>query len=213
MAGHTFSRSIRDYFICHAAFAKLIFNRVKLEENENMYSSEGLQKVGQENVKEFLSDPIMKKIEEKFVAAIEKLEKNVSTSQLWLLYFKLICLVLRYIDAERSGNFYLYLEIMLLMIPIFFASGHHLYAKASLLYVQQMLKLREIVDPLEYDKFCKQGFFTIRRSNRFWCGVWSDMTIEQVLMRAMKCMGGLTHGRGLTDSVIAKWILSRVAVL
>ena len=39
------------------------------------------------------------------------------------------------------------------------------------------------------------------------------MTIEQVLMRDMKCMGGLTHGRGLTDSVIAKWILSRVAVV
>ena len=70
-----------------------------------MYLSEGLQKVGEENIEEFLSDRIMKKIEEKFVAAIEKLEKNGPTSELWLLYFKLICLMLRYIDAERSGNF------------------------------------------------------------------------------------------------------------
>ena len=100
----------------------------------------------EENVEEFLSDPIMKKIEEKFVAAIEKLEKNGPTSQLWLLYFNLICLVLRYIDSERSGNFDLHLEIVLLMIPIFFASGHHLYAKACLLYVQQMLKLREMME-------------------------------------------------------------------
>lgn len=69
------------------------------------------------------------------------------------------------------------------------------------------------MDIVEYDKFCKQGFFTVRRSNRFWCGVWSDMTIEQVLMHAIKCSGGLTHGRGLTDNVIANWILSRAAVL
>jgi len=29
------------------------------------------------------------------------------------------------------------------------------------------------------------------------------MTIEQTLMRMMKCVGGLTHGRGITDSVLA----------
>ena len=39
------------------------------------------------------------------------------------------------------------------------------------------------------------------------------MTIEQVLMRAMKCTGGLTHGRGITESLIGKWVLSRVAIL
>ena len=139
MVGAVYVHVLRT--LCHAALAKLIFDKVELEENEKVYLSKGLQKVGEENVEEFLSDPIMKKIEEKFVAAIEKLGKNGLTSQLWLLNFKLICLVLRYIDAERSGNFDLHLEIVLLMIPIFFASGHHLYAKACLLYVQQMLKL------------------------------------------------------------------------
>ena len=76
-----------------------------------------------------------------------------------------------------------------------------------------MVNLKESMDIVEYDKFCKQGFHTIRRSNRFWCGLWSDMTIEQVLMRSMKCAGGLTHGRGLTENVIGKWVLSRAAAL
>ena len=34
------------------------------------------------------------------------------------------------------------------------------------------------------------------------------MTIEQVLMRSMKTSGGLTRGRGLTDSVLSRWILA-----
>ena len=49
-------------------------------------------------------------------------------------------------------------------------------------------------------------FFTIWRSDRFWSGVWSDMTIEQVLMCAMKVSGGLTQGRGITESTLAKWV-------
>jgi len=32
------------------------------------------------------------------------------------------------------------------------------------------------------------------------------MTIEQILMRAMKTSGGLTRGRGLSDSTVARWL-------
>lgn len=48
---------------------------------------------------------------------------------------------------------------------------------------------------LEYEKFTEKSYFTVRRSDKFWCGVWTDMCIEQVLMRSMKIKGGLTHGR------------------
>jgi hypothetical protein len=34
------------------------------------------------------------------------------------------------------------------------------------------------------------------------------MTIEQTLMRSMKCAGGLTQGRGITDSTLARWIMA-----
>ena len=31
-----------------------------------------------------------------------------------------------------------------------------------------------------YEQFSRHGFHTIRRSNKFWRGLWSDLIIEQV---------------------------------
>lgn len=213
LTGHAFSRAVRGHLLVQAALATIIFKQVQLTDNEKAQLNETLEKVGEENFENLISDPFLTDVTSKFVSVFNNLENNGPTSQLWVQYFKLICLLQKFIDAERSGNFNLHIEMVQQMIPFFFASGHHLYAKACLLYVQQMLNLRNIMDVIEYDKFCNQGFNTIRRSNRFWCGIWSDMTIEQVLMRAIKCTGGLTHGRGLTENVIGKWISSRVAVL
>lgn len=78
------------------------------------------------------------------------------------------------------------------------------------MYLQDMLRLEERMDPLEFQLYTKSGYFTIRRTKKFWCGVWSDMTIEQVLMRSMKSYGGLTRGRGMTDSVLTRWTLGMV---
>ncbi|KAK4873709.1 hypothetical protein RN001_013069 [Aquatica leii] len=58
------------------------------------------------------------------------------------------------------------------------------------------------MDPVEYNKFTSEGYFTIRRTRKFWSGIWSDMTIEQTLMKTMKSSGGLTRGRGITDTNI-----------
>ena len=37
------------------------------------------------------------------------------------------------------------------------------------------------------------------------------MTIEQVLMHSLKTTGGLTRGRGISPSIIAKWVHSMPA--
>lgn len=58
---------------------------------------------------------------------------------------------------------------------------------------------------MNFVKCVQMGYFTIRRSSKFWCGTWSDMVIEQTLMRLMKSSGGLTRGRGITPSVLIKW--------
>lgn len=63
---------------------------------------------------------------------------------------------------------------------------------------------KERMDPKEWSMFTK-GAFTIRRSEKFWSGLWSDLIIEQVLMRSMKSQGGLTHGRGISSSVLSRW--------
>ena len=71
-----------------------------------------------------------------------------------------------------------------------------------------MNSLETVMSPREYEKFTSQGFFTIRRKTKFWSGTWSDMIIEQVLMRQMKSGGGLTRGRGVADEVVARWLHS-----
>ncbi|XP_025836330.1 uncharacterized protein LOC108737016 isoform X1 [Agrilus planipennis] len=76
-----------------------------------------------------------------------------------------------------------------------------------------MMKLRSTSDVKTYDEFVNQGYFTIRRSSKFWSGVWSDVAIEQVLMRGMKCMGGLTRGRGVSESTVTKWIACAILLL
>jgi len=128
-------------------------------------------------------------------------------------YWEMVSTVKDFIRAERSGNWDLHLTSVKRMIPYFHASGHFLYAKSAHLYLQDMRKLKQTInDEHEFERFTYEGFFTIRRSHKFWCGVWSDMTIEQFLMRAIT-QGGLTHGRGWSESVLSKFILTMIILV
>ena len=60
----------------------------------------------------------------------------------------------------------------------------------------------------EYKQFTEEGYFNIRWSNRFCNGISSDQTIEQFLMRLLNTSGGITRGRGITDSTLARWVHS-----
>ncbi|KAF0717775.1 Uncharacterized protein FWK35_00027380 [Aphis craccivora] len=51
----------------------------------------------------------------------------------------------------------------------------------------------------------------MRRSDRFWSGMWSDMTIETTLMRLFKSRGGITGGKGVSHSVLTKWLVGMSA--
>lgn len=123
----------------------------------------------------------------------------------------MVNIVKRFIEAERVGYWKLHLQCVKNMLPYFHASGHYLYAKSSHLYLQDMIELEYKMNIYEYDKFANSGFFTIRRSEKLWSGIFSDQTIEQALLKAMKSSGGLTHGR-ISDSVLAKWILSTLTL-
>lgn len=59
----------------------------------------------------------------------------------------------------------------------------------------------------KFDNFYKVvTYFTTSRLNSSRSGNWSNMTIELSLKRAMKIHGELTIGRGITVSVLAKWV-------
>lgn len=56
------------------------------------------------------------------------------------------------------------------------------------------------------EKFVTKGYFTVKKSEKFWSGVWTDLTIEQDCIRLLKTKGGLIRGGGITESTLASWI-------
>ncbi len=84
------------------------------------------------------------------------------------------------------------------MLPYFAASGHTLYAKPAYIYLQSMLELSQ-THPDVHHSFTN-GYHVVRRSDRFWAGISTDLAIEQVLMRSIKTHGGLTRGKGMSET-------------
>ena len=91
-------------------------------------------------------------------------------------------------------------------LPYFAAAGHNLYTKSAYLYLQKMTELKED-HPHVYKNFM-EGSHVIRRTDRYWAGLSSDLIIKQVLMRSLKTSGGLNDGRGMTENQSLVWLLS-----
>ncbi|CAH3116456.1 unnamed protein product [Porites lobata] len=164
--------------------------------------------VGDIGIAEIYSDSLLDTAKER--VDIKKKElANHPTARLWLQYMDMVALVRQFIEAKRTGNWELHRQSLRDMLPFHAAAGHNLYAKSVYIYLQQMLELNsKHADVLE---LFKKGFHVIRRSDRFWAGLSSDLVIEQVLMRSVKSSGGLTHGRGMAESQRAQWLLSMPA--
>ena len=104
------------------------------------------------------------------------------------------------------GIWALHIQAMYDMMPYLAASGHNLDTKCILVYLQQMHKLHE-THP-EVSRHFDQGFHVVRRSDRFCVELSPDLVIEQVLMRSMKASGGLTRGRGMTETQRLVWLMA-----
>ncbi|XP_043285283.1 uncharacterized protein [Venturia canescens] len=209
LAGHAYSRAVRAHTLSLCALAQIILSFTDFSEQDILKLTALLQNPHTvlESIKK---DSQFNNIKNNFIATVEKLSKNSGTAKLWTQYFHMVTLVKMFIEAERSGNWQLHLETVQKILPYFHSSGHHLYAKSAHLYLQNMYNLSEKMDKAEYEQFV-EGCFTIRRTDKFWSGIWSDMTIEQFLMRSMKDIGGPT--RSLSDSVLSKWVLTTPALV
>ena len=210
--GHAYSRAIRGHTLIQASLAAQIFQEIPLSEEEISCLSQFTKNIkkSDEDSSACYDEVIL--IKKRLIEELWEIEERDPTCKLWIQYFIMINIVKRFIEAECSGNWALHLQCVESMLPYFHASGHHLYSKCGHMYLQDMIALEFTMDIFEYDKFAKSGFFTIRRSEKSWSGIFADMTIEQVLMKSMKTSGGLTHGRGISDSIIAMWILSTIAL-
>lgn len=129
------------------------------------------------------------------------LSSRSRTAKLWILYLHYVSVIMDFITCERTGHWEGHLSAVGKLLNLFAASGHLNYAKSGRLYFQMM---RELPDkhPWLYQKF-SEGHHCIRRSDRYWSGLWTDLCIEQILMRSMKARGGLTRGGGMTESVLS----------
>ena len=104
------------------------------------------------------------------------------TEKLWVQHFKLVAIIRLFIRAERCGDWQLHVHRVWLMIPYLHAVGHLHYARSAQVYLQEMLNLANSMATDEYDRFTSRGLFTVRRSDKYWCGIWPDMTIAAVLL-------------------------------
>lgn len=90
------------------------------------------------------------------------------------------------------------------MLNLFAATGHNMYTKCARLYLQLMNDLPES-HPWLFNQFKEHGHHVVRRTDRYWAGLSTDLVIEQTFMRSIKGRGGLTHGSGVTDNVRLVW--------
>ena len=121
----------------------------------------------------------------------------------------LVDILRRFLKAERTGEWNLYLASVQEMLPFMAASGHNLYTKSLNMYLSDMQELKES-HPDVHNAFMR-GFHVVRRSDRFWGGLSTDLTIEQCLMRSLKTTGGPTRGHGMSEDHRTTWLLSMPA--
>ena len=81
------------------------------------------------------------------------------------------------------------------MLPFFATAGRRAYTRCITVYLHELEKLDEYTE-----KSFKDGLFVVRNSKEPYGGVSPDLAIEQKLMAPLKGHGGLTRGRGMTES-------------
>ena len=136
--------------------------------------------IGEIDIEQASEDEIVTKIQSRMNAYCDQLSSESRTARLWLQYIEMVELLRQFIKAERTGKWQLHLKTLRDMLPFFTASGHNLYAKSAYLYLVKMNALQK-THPKLYDYFMK-GFHVVRRSDRYWAGLSTDLVIEQMLI-------------------------------
>ena len=217
--GKAYARAVRCHFLIEASLKHTLIEQMNSSLDQYKISTQDLKEIealynkvinGQgEELKETTTDQkeTLKKLSVLIAEYKTSLSESSRTAKLWLQYLSYIGLIKDFIYAERVGDWSLHLLTVKRMLNLFAASGRVNYAKCARLYLQSMGELPE-KHPWLHQCFLEKGYHTIRRSDRYWAGLWSDLIIEQVLMRTLKSRGGLSRGRGMSDSVIVMWIYS-----
>ena len=106
------------------------------------------------------------------------LSKSSRTSALCWSYVRYVSIIQDFIRAERTNDWNLYLQ-----------------------FIAELEKNQ----PEVYNEFLK-GSHTVRRALKSWAGIWTDLSIEQILMKSLKGRAGVvTKGISETENVMHVW--------
>uniref|UniRef100_A0A6P7GZZ5 Uncharacterized protein LOC114345123 n=1 Tax=Diabrotica virgifera virgifera TaxID=50390 RepID=A0A6P7GZZ5_DIAVI len=151
---------------------------------------------------------------------MKDIENRGKTAKLWISYLRMVVIAKNFTRCEKMGEIEEQLSILSQMLPYFHAAGHFNYANCAHIYIQKMLEFIKKYNATSSSQFghlnnatnhlrnfIENGYCTTRRAANFWSGVFTDMVIEQDLMRIMKIEGGMI-GRTITESTLSRWILA-----
>ena len=201
-------RVARCHFLIESSLQQLILNKMIYEEDSTTQNllielQQFYNDLIEGTIDYFDDDRHVNEKMERVILAIEEYKRCLSessrTSKLWIQYVYHIGLVKDFIFAERTGNWTLHLVTVKLMLNLVASARQVNYAKSARIYLQSMDELPVSYTWL-YDCFKEKGLHAIRRSERFWAGLWSVLVIERALMKSIKSLGGLSRRRDMNDN-------------
>jgi len=195
--GKAYSRAVRGHLLCASAIQSLVLeefwdilgpdDRLELQK---YYESDDLSKFESEE----LAIRLTAWTDEKCC----KLSESSRTAALWLNYIKYICVVQEFIRAERTNYWNFHVLATKSMLNLFAATGHNNYSESCRLYLQSLSEL-ERNHPEVYNEFLR-GDHTVRRTMKNWAGTWTDLSIEQILMKSLQRMSCVYGQKLCTDA-------------
>ena len=124
---------------------------------------------------------------------LDRLAERGRTPALWVVYLEMVAIAMSFIREERTSDFPLHLSAVRSVLPFFCSTGHHQYLKRARMTIMLYDSWNE-KHPNLVESFLTVGNHTVRYSGRNWAGQWSDLSIEESLMRETKSLGGVGHG-------------------
>ena len=138
---------------------------------------------------------------------LENLASRSRTTRLWVdCFVKPMLTILKYVRAEREADWPLHVLAVKEMSVLFFAAGHHNYARYGLYYARS---IEVMPDTLE-DQFMK-GQHTMHHKPGIFNGIWSDMAIETTNMRYGHGHSGII-GLTMRPDALKTWAMSIHAI-
>ena len=193
LSGGAYYEALRCHFLIDAAIVNHIM-KGKLSEDDLRAVEDFLLKTLEKE--DGCKHPVSQVMEFQLTleSVVKNLKSNGRTNSLWLQYHQHVSLMKVYIRAERLHDLDAQLSSVNAMLTTFAAAGHLNYAKGARLYLELMERY-EVDHAKVVTTFAKKGYHTVRYNTDQWFGVWSDLAIEQRLMKPLKSIGGLKQGR------------------